>query len=451
MNTPFSPLTITLTPRRPALVAGFENQIDVLVRIQAPAAPEGFDKKRPPYGIGLVIDRSGSMSGQPLEEAKRCAAHVVQALSPEDTVALVAFDNRVKTLATAQPRADGRALALAIESLNSGGNTDLHGGWLAGAEQLAQAAVEAGLKRVILLSDGCANEGITTTPEIADACRTMAARGITTSTYGLGHHFNEELMVAMAEAGQGNHYYGETAEDLMEPFQTEFDLLANLCCKGLKLRAEAGNGIAVEMLNQVPGDAHGGWQLTDLAWGSEAWALLRLRVPMERLPAEGGEVLLNLLDLLQVTLAVTDLEGCGHVFHSPMLSLPAVNSAAYSALAEDLLVLRRMAEVDAGKLLRDTREAAKRGDWAEVDRILKQAETDFAGNEYVAGVLASIRGVAESRQRERFMKDALYASAGFNKRLAMADECLDFAAEMEAPSFLRRKRAPGKEEFGKKQ
>ena len=89
MNTPFSPLTITLTPRRPALVAGFENQIDVLVRIQAPAAPECFDKKRPPYGIGLVIDRSGSMSGQPLEEAKRCAAHVVQALSPEDTVALV--------------------------------------------------------------------------------------------------------------------------------------------------------------------------------------------------------------------------------------------------------------------------------------------------------------------------------------------------------------------------
>ena len=447
MNTPFSPLTITLSPRRPALVAGFENQIDVLVRIQAPAAPEGFDKKRPPYGIGLVIDRSGSMSGQPLEEAKRCAAHVVQALSPEDTVALVAFDNRVKTLAPAQPRADGRALALAIESLNSGGNTDLHGGWLAGAEQLALAAVEAGLKRVILLSDGCANEGITKTPEIADACRAMAARGITTSTYGLGHHFNEELMVAMAEAGQGNHYYGETAEDLMEPFQTEFDLLANLCCKGLKLRAEAGNGITVEMLNQVPGDAHGGWQLTDLAWGSEAWALLRLRVPMERLPAEGG----NVLDLLQVTLAATDLEGCGHVFHSPMLSLPAVNPAAYSALAEDLLVQRRMAEVDAANLLRGTREAAKRGDWTEVDRILKQAETDFAGNEYVAGVLASIRGVAESRQRDRFMKDALYASAGFNKRLAQANESLDFAAELDAPSFLRRKRAPGKEEFGKKQ
>ena len=413
---------LSLTARRPALVAGFDNQIDVLVRIEAPQAPEGAIRKRPPYGIGLVIDRSGSMSGQPLEEAKRCAAHVVEVLSPDDTVALVAFDNRVKTLATAQPRADGRALALAIQSLNSGGNTNLHGGWLAGAEELAGMAAEAGLKRVILLSDGCANEGITESGEIAKACR------------------------AMAEAGQGNHYYGETAEDLMEPFQAEFDLLANLCCKGLRLRAEAGEGIAVEMMNHVAGDAADGWQLADLAWGSEAWALLRLRVPKERLPAEGGD----LLDLLHVTLAASDLDGNGHVFHSPQLSLPSVNSAAYGALAEDALLLRRLAEVEAGTLLRGTREAARRGDWAEVDRILKQAEADFAGNEFVAGVLASIRDVAESRQRERFMKDALYASAGFSKRLASANESVNFCEEDVVPSFLRRKRAPGKSEFPKK-
>ncbi len=437
---------ITITPRRPALVAGFDNQIDVLVRIEAPQAPAGVEKKRPPYGIGLVIDRSGSMSGQPLEEAKRCAAHVVQSLAADDTVALVAFDNRVKTLAPAQLRADGRALALAIESLHSGGNTNLHGGWLAGAEELAGMAAEAGLKRVILLSDGCANEGLTTPAEIAEACRAMAAKGITTSTYGLGHHFNEELMVAMAEAGQGNHYYGETAEDLMEPFQAEFDLLANLCCKGLTLRAEAPDGIAVEMLNHVVGDAAGGWQLSDLAWGSEAWALLRLRVPRALLPAEGGD----LCELLQVTLAVTDLEGSGHVFHSPQLALPAVNSSAYGALAEDALVLRRIAEVEAGALLRETREAARHGDWAAVDRILKQAEADYAGNEYVAGVLASIRSVAESRQRERFMKDALYASAGFSKRLSQTEESLDLSLEVSVPSYLRRKRAPGKDEFLKK-
>ena len=200
------------------------------------------------------------------------------------------------------------------------------------------------------------------------------------------------------------------------------------------------------MLNHVAGDAASGWQLTDLAWGSEAWALLRLRIPQARLPTEGGD----LCDLLQITLVATDLEGSGHVFHSPLLSLPAVNSAAYGALAEDALVLRRLAEVEAGALLRETREAARHGDWAAVDRILKQAEADYAGNEYVAGVLASIRSVAESRQQERFMKDALYASAGFSKRLSQTDESLDLSLEVSVPSYLRRKRAPGKDEFLKK-
>ncbi len=56
--------------------------------------PVEAKKERPFYGIGLVIDHSGSMAGRPLEEAKRCAAFVVDRMRVDDHISLVQFDNR---------------------------------------------------------------------------------------------------------------------------------------------------------------------------------------------------------------------------------------------------------------------------------------------------------------------------------------------------------------------
>jgi Ca-activated chloride channel family protein len=81
----------------------------------------------------------------------------------------------------------------AIAGIHAGGNTNLHGGWKEGTDTLTDVAGQ-GLKRVILLSDGQANEGVTDAAEIAAQCAAWAAKGITTSTYGLGNSFNEELM-----------------------------------------------------------------------------------------------------------------------------------------------------------------------------------------------------------------------------------------------------------------
>lgn len=429
-----------LTPRRAGLLAGQDNHLDVLVRIQAPDAPAGHAAERPPQAIALVIDRSGSMAGRPLAEARRCAEYVVDKLRPTDTVSLVQFDNRVQRLWPAVPIGDGVPLRAAIGTIQAGGNTHLHGGWREGAETLTDVA-GTGLKRVMLLSDGQANEGLTDAGAIAAQCANWAAHGVTTSTYGLGNNFHEELMVAMARAGGGNHYYGDTAEDLMDPFQQELELLGNLCLRDLRLSATVPDGVEVQMINELP-SVEGGWRLPDLAWGAEAWAVLRLTVPAGAMPALG-----QLLSVLRVSVEGRNLEGEPAALERVGLAVPVMSAPAFDKLTDDELVSRRLVELAAAEALSRMRAAADQGDWVTVDRLLEEASRQFAGNEWVAAVLAAMKDIAESRSRERMMKESMYSSAKLRSRLSARNESVSFLVaegSIDVPTYLRRKPSQGK-------
>ena len=434
--------TIVLTPCRAGLLADQDNTVDVLVRIQAPDAPTGHIAVRPPQAVALVIDRSGSMQGRPLAEARRCAEYVVGKLRPTDTVSLVQFDNRVQRLWPAVPLGDGAPLRAAIAGIQAGGATHLHGGWREGGETLADVP-GAGLKRVILLSDGQANAGLTDSAAIAAQCTEWAAGGVTTSTYGLGNGFNEELMVAMARSGGGNHYYGDTAEDLMDPFQQELELLGNLCLRDLRLSATVPDGVEVQMVNALP-PVGGGWRLPDLAWGAEAWAVLRLKVPMGALPPLG-----HLLSVLRVEVQGRSLEGEDVMLERAGLAMPVMLAPAFAQLTDDELVSRRRVELAAADALSRMRTAANHADWATVDGLLLEAGCEFAGNEWVAAVLAAMTEIAQSRSRERMMKEALYSSTKVRSRLSAKDEDLQFSVARESgagPAYLRRKSSQGKGE-----
>jgi Ca-activated chloride channel family protein len=350
---------------------------------------------------------------------------------------VVQFDNRVQRLWPAVPLGDGDAVRGAISRIDSGGNTNLHGGWLEGANSLAETA-GSGLKRVILLSDGCANDGVTDSAEITRQCAEWAAKGVTTSTYGLGKSFNEDLMVAMARAGGGNHYYGDTANDLMEPFEQELDLLNNIAMRQVELSVTAPDGLQVEMLNALPTTA-AGWRLSDLAWGAEAWAVLRVKVPGGALPGLGDR-----LTVLRVSVNGLDLQGEPVTLERTGLALPVVTSAASASLAEDELVRRRCDEVAAAQVLTQMRTAAHAHDWETVDKLLSDAQKAFAGNEWLASMLEAMVKLAESRSQERVMKEALYSSGKLNRRLASTDELHMSLVADAGPAYLRRKREQGK-------
>jgi len=97
----------------------------------------------------------------------------------------------------------------------------------------------------VAIAPAKANCGETRVDVIARHCAELAAADVSTSTYGLGENFNEDLMAEMAKSGQGQAHYGRTAEDLIDPFQQEFDLLSALIARKLRLGLSPEPGVTV--------------------------------------------------------------------------------------------------------------------------------------------------------------------------------------------------------------
>ncbi|MBD5804513.1 von Willebrand factor type A domain protein [Azoarcus sp. Aa7] len=436
---------ILITPLKPALIDGVAQKLPVLVRVQAPDAGPAAAAPRKPYHLSLVIDRSGSMSGEPLMQAARCARHIIDRLDPTDVASLVVFDDKVKTLVPAKPVGNRSALHAALAQIRSGGSTELCGGWKAGVASLLDTAPEAALARVILLSDGNANTGETLEPaEIAAFCAQTAEKGVTTSTYGLGRDFNEDLMVEMGRRGGGNHYYGYTAADLFEPFAEEFDFISSLYARQVRLALSASNGVGIRLLNDYVVDEREGFpliRLPDVPYGAEAWVLLELEIPAA-LALESGNV------LLQAGVTASTPDGLPIAMADATLVSKVLSPQAWDALLADPLVVTRLTELEAGKFLAEARAAAECGDWETIHKMIAEGRKRFADHPWVMEVLDVIAELASEMDTARFRKEAMYSSRRMAARVSAKEELnFDMATEAAAPSFLRRKRAQGKAQF----
>ena len=182
---------LVLTPDKAALASDGPTTLRLLVRVQAPDLP-GRHRCAP-----AAAPRAGA---RPLGLHGRGAAGRGQALRAQHDRRSGAgrprgdllVRRRNREVAPLTPATDKLALAAALAGIQSGGSTNLHGGWHAGAEELARQLAGDDVHRVILLSDGGANAGETDLEEIARQCKVFAQRGVSTSTYGLGEQFNEQ-------------------------------------------------------------------------------------------------------------------------------------------------------------------------------------------------------------------------------------------------------------------
>jgi Ca-activated chloride channel family protein len=447
-STPSTPSThdhqasfqLMLTPERPALAAGHATTLRVLARIQAPPAPADVSKRRPLH-LALVIDRSGSMSGQPLDEAKRCARHMIDGMAAGDRAAIFAFDDEIVRVAALTPASDKLALASALGTIASGGSTNLHGGWRAGADELAGKLTGDDVHRVILLSDGCQNAGITDPETIASDCKALARRGVSTSTYGLGNDFNEALMLAMASAGRGNAYYGQTAADLAEPFAAEFALLSSLCARGLLLKVQAPAEVDVKLRNDYARveDETLSWHLPDLAFASEAWALLELTIPATDV-ASASAVSLP----ITVSVQAATVDSASLFLMASLPALPVVERALWETMQADALVATRSLELDAADALAEVRAAIEADDWKHAQRLVDAASVRFGQHPWAAAIIATMRRLVGERDKRLGGKEASFAIARMHRRLSARDEPAFSFDEPGIPAFLRRKGEQGK-------
>lgn len=272
---------LELIPLKPGVSAARPTRLQVLLRIHTPtpqARPE-----RPLLNLALVLDRSGSMGGSKLEYTKEAAIYAVHNLLPEDRVAVVIYDDAVEVLVPSTPVKDGRAaIANLIRTIRTRGSTALHAGWLEGATQVA-AYQEAGrLNRVVLLSDGLANRGETNPGVIAEQVRELARRGVSTSTLGVGLDYNEDLMTAMADAGEGNYYFIESPADLPRIFAQELAGLAGTLGTRVRLWLRPGDGSQAWLFNDLEQDPSGAYVLPSLVAGIPLEFLLELEAPAGR-------------------------------------------------------------------------------------------------------------------------------------------------------------------------
>lgn len=361
-----------------------EQVVHAMFELDVPA-PESA-KARPPLHLALVIDRSGSM-GPKLEHTKTAAEYLIRRLESTDQVAIVTYDDHVDLVSPLAP-VDKDELRDRIHSIFPGGTTNLSGGWLKGVEEVRRAPGGAA-RKVLLLTDGLANAGITDRDTLVGMATKIASDGVGTTTIGYGEGFDELLLTALADAGSGKSYFAAAPEDVPGIFASEFEDLASLVAQNVSIEIRSTDDVKLlGILNEYPTTAMvGGVQvnLGDAYAEENRRVIFKLHVPE-----------MATLGVKKVAEVVLRYVSVGETVATHEITLPivvnAVSADEASGAVPDRDVIEEVVILKAARAQKEARERSDHGDFDAAQKLLR----DSAGN---------LRAIAKNSKRAQELLD----------------------------------------------
>ena len=269
------------------VLLGSDGTVGLSLTLQADDLATGDSPEARNVDMVIVLDRSGSMQGRKLNDARRAVLKLLSNLSAEDRFAIITYSDGVQIASgLVYVTQDNRVhLATAVNGVRAGGGTNLGAGLQAGINMLRTPYRSNNAARVILISDGLANKGITDPESLTGIASTAVADEFAVSTVGVGVDFNEQLMTAIADRGTGNYYYLENPAAFAEVFQKEFYHTQSASITGLKVQIPVNTGITLSDAAGYPINIHNGQAVFypgNLRSGQSRTLYLTLQIPTHR-------------------------------------------------------------------------------------------------------------------------------------------------------------------------
>jgi Ca-activated chloride channel homolog len=369
------------------------------VKVRLRVAARSHDSaQRPQINLVLVVDTSGSMQGDAIENSRAASAALLELLSPGDRLAVVTFDSTTRVLVPStelRERSFGR-LREQIAAMTAQGTTDLAGGLREGINQATIGFDSRGLNRIVLLSDGVPNDAT----EIQSLATSAGQSQLAITALGLGLEYDETLLGQVAQASGGRFHYLESSARVAEVFRDEVLRLERVAARNAVVTVTPGPGVAIETVVGLPSSSTGrGVQIGigDLAEGETRDLIVQLAVSGRR---EGANV-----ELLDAVLGFDDALGeAGRLERRRFLGARATANAQEIAAGRNDEVERDALRIETAAATVQAISAARSGDVAQARQILQSSTAalqtaDFSDDESLAEASADVEALGGALER----------------------------------------------------
>jgi Ca-activated chloride channel family protein len=338
------------------------------VRLVADANPFASDQQRAPTSLVVVLDTSGSMSGEKIEEARRSVLRLLAEMRDDDEIALVRYSD---TSELVQPlaRVDRVRASLSerVRRLDAAGGTNIPGGLASGLRALDEAT-RGRVRRIVLVSDGLDS----TRAQAETLARSSFAAGITVSSLGIGLDFDEGYMGSLAQSGHGNFGFVKDGASLASFLHRELEETAGTTIENTRVRLRLPDG--VRFVAATGADAVVEGSDVELVLGSLfAGDERRVVVELEATTWSAGR-----LDLDSQASWVAVGSGRTATARAQRLTLLATADASEVASGRDGAVLASATSVLASRRQVEAASAYAAGDVARAAQITERNERDLA-------------------------------------------------------------------------